>query len=189
MTHLRALTAGLLALTLTACAPAVLDATYVGDSKTGAYTKIPADWETLTIRNDGPFAVRGFWEPGSTQADLLAPGNKVTGVLVRRAPMTDEEGDLSVLSRSIAFNLDVAVESKAARILEPATEVNLGDLFSERIVYEIDTPKGTVKVLQVHAVDSLKGQVYGIAIGCSTTCYDANRSEINRIVYEFEVTK
>lgn len=189
MISLYKLTPTILILLLTACSPALLDATYVGDSKTGSYTKIPPQWGTVIIRNDPAFAVRAIWEPGSTQSDLLTPGEKVTGVLVRRAPMTEQEGDLTTLSRSIAFGLDAALESKKARIIEPFSVVNLGDFFSERIVYEIDTPNGTIKIQQIHAVDSLKGQVYGVAVGCSVNCYEENRLEIDQIINRFEVSK
>ncbi len=189
VTQLRALLVGLIALSLAACAPAELDATYVGDSNTGAYTKAPAGWETAVIRDDAPYRVRGFWESGATKVDLLAGGKFITGVVIKRMPVSDEESNLAVLARSIVFDIDAAVESKEGRIIEPPVPTLVNDLTAERFVYEIDMGSTTTKVLQLTAIDSTGGQVFGIAIGCSKVCFDANRTQINRIIEEFEVTK
>jgi len=188
VTQLRALIFGLIALTMTACAPAQLDATYVGDSNTGAYTKAPAGWESKVIRQDVPFQVRGFWESGGSQAELLGASSMVSGVVVRRMPTSEAEMDLQMLARSLAFNLDEAVEAGAVTFVEGPIPTTIADLIGQRMVYDLTTPAGIVRVQQVGVIDTVNGKVYGIAVGCSTACYDARRSQINEIIESFEVT-
>ena len=188
MNILRTIFISLIAISLTACAPAKLDSTYVGDSDIGAYTKAPAGWITSIIRDDTPYKVRGFWESGATKIDLLNGGEFITGVLIKRMPISEVESDLAVLARSIVFNIEEAVDAKKGRIIEPPIPTLINDLTSERFVYEIDAGTSTTKVLQLTAIDSTGGQVFGIAIGCSKLCFDSNRTKINLIIDEFEVT-
>lgn len=178
--------AGLL---LAGCGVAV-DNTYVGDADLGAFTKAPSTWSTKVVQDVPEFTIHGFWAPGGSQASLLEATSSVSGAIIRRLPTTEEQADLDYLGRTVAFtDLDEALASGYAVISEGPTGTRVSALSGERMVFDLQTDLGTVRILQVSAADRAKGEVYGVVIGCSVTCFNKNRATIDDIVEDFRLNR
>lgn len=172
------------------CAPVKLDSTYVGDAQSKAYTKAPEPWTAIDIEEQPAISVRGFWAPGGSEKMLLSSSVVPTGVVVRRMPTSEDELDLDLLSRQVVFvELESALEQGFASLLEGPTSRKVASLDGEQIVYDLVLEDGTIKVLQLTATDRRANEVYGILVGCSTECFDTNRTTIDRIVANFRIDK
>ncbi len=172
------------------CAPVKLDSTYVGDARSKAYTKAPEPWTVVDIEEQPAISVRGFWAPGGSEKMLLSSSVVPTGVVVRRMPTSEDELDLELLGRQVVFvELESALEQGFASLLEGPTNRKVASLDGEQIVYDLVLEDGTIKVLQLTATDRRANEVYGILVGCSTECFDTNRTTIDRIVANFRIDK
>lgn len=172
------------------CAPVTLDSTYIGDARSKAYTKAPEPWTVVDVQEQPAISVRGFWAPGGSEKMLLSSSVVPTGVVVRRAPTSEEELDLDLLGRQVVFvELESALEQGFASLLEGPTNRKVATLDGEQIVYDLVIKDGTIKVLQLTATDRRANEVYGILVGCSTECFDSNRTTIDRIVANFRIDK
>jgi hypothetical protein len=181
---------GLGTLIAVGCAPVKLDSTYVGDARSKAYTKAPEPWTVVDIEEQPAISVRGFWAPGGSEKMLLSSSVVPTGVVVRRMPTSEDELDLELLGRQVVFvELESALEQGFASLLEGPTNRKVASLDGEQIVYDLVLDDGTIKVLQFTAADRRANEVYGILVGCSTECFDTNRTTIDRIVANFRIDK
>lgn len=172
------------------CAPVTLDSTYVGDARSKAYTKAPEPWSVVEVEEQPAISVRGFWAPGGSEKVLLSSSGVPTGVVVRRMPTSEGELDLELLGRQVVFvELESALEQGFASLLEGPTNRKVASLDGEQIVYDLVLEDGTIKVLQLTANDRRANEVYGILVGCSTECFDKNRTTIDRIVANFRIDK
>lgn len=164
--------------------------TYVGNADLGAFTKAPSTWETNVVQSEPEFAIHGFWAPGGSESTLLEPTSAVSGIIIRRIPTTEEQTDLAFLGRTVAFSdLDTAFEEGYATLNEGPSDTQVSTLSGERLVYDLQTESGTLRVLQVSVADRAKGEVYGVVIGCSVACFTKNRATINSIVQDFRLNQ
>jgi hypothetical protein len=167
-----------------------LDNTYVGNTDLGAYTKTPSSWKTEVVQSAPEFAIHGFWAPGGSESTLLEPTSAVTGAIIRRLPTTEEQADLDYLGRTVAFtDLDEALAAGYAVLSEGPTDTRVSALTGERMVFDLQTEDGTVRILQVSVADRAKGEVYGVVIGCSVVCFTKNRATIDGIVKDFRLNQ
>jgi len=178
------------ALAVVGCSPVTLDSTYVGDARSKAYTKTPEPWTVVDIEEQPAISVRAFWAPGGSEKMLLSSSVVPTGVVVRRMPTSEEELDLDLLSRQVVFvQLESALEEGFASLIEGPKVRKVQKLDGEHIVYDLELDSGTIKVVQLTATDRRANEVYGILVGCSTECFDANRTTIDRIVANFQIDR
>lgn len=176
------------AFALAACGGVSVGSTYVGNADLGAFTKAPSEWKTEVVQTAPEFTMHGFWAPGGSKATLLEPGSAVSGVVIRRLPTTDEQTDLDYLGRTVAFtDLDQALEDGYAVLSEGPTDTRVSRLSGERLVYDLQTDTGTLRILQVSVADRGKGEVYGVVIGCSVACFNENRATIDNIAANFRL--
>lgn len=181
-----AIVAGLL---LAGCGVSV-DNTYVGNADLGAFTKTPSTWRTEVVQDAPEFTIHGFWAPGGSEATLLDATSAVSGAIIRRLPTTEEQSDLDYLGRTVAFtDLDEALAAGYAVISEGPTDTRVSKLSGERMVFDLQTDLGTVRILQVTAADRAQGEVYGVVIGCSVACFNENRATIDAVVKNFRLNQ
>ncbi|MFM7897575.1 MAG: hypothetical protein ACKO97_01230, partial [Actinomycetota bacterium] len=136
------------------------------------------------------FTMHGFWAPGGSKSSLLEPTSAVSGVVIRRLPTTEEQTDLDYLVRTVAFtDLEQALTEGYAVLSEGPTDTRVSKLSGERLVYDLQTEGGTLRILQVSVADRAKGEVYGVVIGCSVACFNANRATIDNIAKDFRLNQ
>jgi hypothetical protein len=177
-----------LSLALAGCGGVSVGSTYVGNADLGAFTKAPSEWKTEVVQTAPEFTMHGFWAPGGSKATLLEPSSAVSGVVIRRLPTTEEQTDLDYLGRTVAFgDLDQALEEGYAVVSEGPTDTRVSKLSGERLVYDLQTDTGTLRILQVSVADRGKGEVYGVVIGCSVACFNENRATIDSIAENFRL--
>lgn len=175
-------------LLLVGCGNVSVGSTYVGNADLGAFTKAPSEWKTDVVQSAPEFSMHGFWAPGGSKTTLLEPSSSVSGVVIRRLPTTEEEIDLEYLGRGVAFSdLNEALEQGYAVLSEGPTDLRVSKLPGEKLVYDLQTESGTLRVVQVSVADRSKGEVYGVVIGCSVVCFAANRATIDSIVKDFRL--
>lgn len=180
--------AALCSVLLGACGKVSIDSTYVGNADLGAYVKAPSDYKTEVVQTQPEFTMHGFWAPGGSKATLLEPSSSVSGVVIRRLPTTEEQTDLDYLGRTVAFSqLDQALSEGYAVLSEGPTATKVSRLAGEKLVYDLQTESGTLRVVQVSVADRAKGEVYGVVIGCSVVCFNENRATIDSIVKDFRL--
>ena len=173
---------------LGACGKVSVDSTYVGNADLGAYVKAPGDYRTEVVQTQPEFTMHGFWAPGGSKSTLLKPSSSVSGVVIRRLPTTEEQTDLDYLGRTVAFtDLEQALADGYAVLSEGPTYTRVSALAGEKLVYDLQTDSGTLRVVQVSVADRTKGEVYGVVIGCSVVCFTANRATIDNIVKDFRL--
>ncbi|NCV09918.1 MAG: hypothetical protein EBV66_05780, partial [Actinobacteria bacterium] len=68
------------------------------------------------------------------------------------------------------------------------SDTRVSALAGEKLVYDLQTENGTLRVVQVSVADRVKGEVYGVVIGCSVVCFNANRATIDNIVKDFRLS-
>ncbi|NBR77075.1 MAG: hypothetical protein EBT73_07115, partial [Actinobacteria bacterium] len=85
-------------------------------------------------------------------------------------------------------DLDQALEEGFAVVSEGPTDTRVSALPGEKLVYDLQTENGTLRVVQVSVADRVKGEVYGVVIGCSVVCFNANRATIDNIVKDFRLS-
>ncbi len=181
--------AAMLGVLLGACGKVSIDSTYVGNADLGAYVKAPSEYKTEVVQMQPEFTMHGFWAPGGSKSTLLEPSAAVSGVVIRRLPTTEEQTDLDYLGRTVAFtDLDQALEEGFAVVSEGPTDTRVSALPGEKLVYDLQTENGTLRVVQVSVADRVKGEVYGVVIGCSVVCFNANRATIDNIVKDFRLS-
>ena len=179
----------MLGVLLGACGKVPVDSTYVGNADLGAYVKAPNEYTTEVVQTQPEFTMHGFWAPGGSKATLLEPSAAVSGVVIRRLPTTEEQSDLAYLGRTVAFtDLDQAFDEGYAVVSEGPTDTRVSALPGEKLVYDLQTENGTLRVVQVSVADRVKGEVYGVVIGCSVVCFNANRATIDNIVKDFRLS-
>ncbi|MEY2766338.1 MAG: hypothetical protein RL552_1243, partial [Actinomycetota bacterium] len=140
------------------------------------------------VQTQPEFTMHGFWAPGGSKSTLLEPSSAVSGVIIRRIPTTDEQTDLDYLGRTVAFtDLEQALAEGYAVLSEGPTDTRVSALPGEKLVYDLQTESGTLRVVQVSVADRSKGEVYGVVIGCSVVCFTANRATIDSIVKDFRL--
>lgn len=177
-----------LSLTAVGCSGLEVGNTYIGDSKVSAYAKTPSGWATETIQENPLFSLRSFGEPGLEVKDVMKPTNKLTGLIGRRAPDTEEPVALDILGKNLVFSdIDAAVESGEIRILSGPIEFSLDGKIANVMLYTVEAEGGTTKVKQVWAIDPVRGQAYGLAVGCSIDCFDSNEDTVDSIIESFAV--
>jgi hypothetical protein len=94
------------------------------------------------------------------------------------------------LGRTVAFtDLDEALAAGYAVLSEGPTDTRVSALTGERMVFDLQTEDGTVRILQVSVADRAKGEVYGVVIGCSVVCFTKNRATIDGIVKDFRLNQ
>ena len=175
-------------LLLAGCANVGVGSTYVGNSDLGAFTKAPSEWQTSVVQSAPEFSMHGFWAPGGSKATLLEPTSAVSGVVIRRTPTSEEENDFTYLGRGVAFSdLNEALEQGFAALIQDPVDTRVSKLPGEKLVYDLQTDGGTLRVVQVSVADRSKGEVYGVVVGCSVVCFKANRATIDRIVKTFRL--
>ena len=173
---------------LGACGKVSVDSTYVGNADLGAYVKAPGDYRTDVVQTQPEFTMHGFWAPGGSKSTLLEPSSAVSGVVIRRLPTTEEQTDLDYLGRTVAFtDLEQALSEGYAVLSEGPTDTRVSALPGEKLVFDLQTESGTLRVVQVSVADRTKGEVYGVVIGCSVVCFTANRATIDSIVKDFRL--
>ena len=173
---------------LGACGKVSVDSTYVGNADLGAYVKAPGDYRTDVVQTQPEFTMHGFWAPGGSKSTLLEPSSAVSGVVIRRLPTTEEQTDLDYLGRTVAFtDLEQALAEGYAVFSEGPTDTRVSALPGEKLVFDLQTESGTLRVVQVSVADRTKGEVYGVVIGCSVVCFTANRATIDSIVKDFRL--
>ena len=178
------------ALLLVACGSVGVGNTYVGNADLGAFTKAPSEWKTEVVQSQPEFTMHGFWAPGGSKSSLLEPTSAVSGVVIRRLPTTEEQTDLDYLGRTVAFtDLEQALTEGYAVLSEGPTDTRVSKLSGERLVYDLQTEGGTLRILQVSVADRAKGEVYGVVIGCSVACFNANRATIDNIAKDFRLNQ
>lgn len=178
----------LLTLSCVGCGKVSVGSTYVGNASLGAYTKAPSEWTADVVQTAEEFTMHGFWAPGGSKTTLLEPSATVSGVVIRRLPTTEEETDLTYLGRGVAFSdLNEALDQGYAVLSEGPTATKVSKLQGERLVYDLQTEGGTLRVVQVSVADRTKGEVYGVVVGCSVTCFNDNRATIDRIIEDFRL--
>lgn len=176
-------------LLLTACQGLEVNNTYLGDSKVGAYAKAPGKWGVETIQENPLFSLQSFSEEGLTSSDLMKPTGKMTGLIGRRAPNAESPVSLDDLGLNMVFSdVNAAVETGEITIISGPLEFDLEGKPANVILYTVTSDKGVTKVKQIWAIDPLKGNTYGIAIGCSIECFDSNATEIDSILESFTVS-
>ena len=186
----RLVTAFVAALLLAACGGVSVGNTYVGNADLGAFTKAPSEWKTEVVQSQPEFTMHGFWAPGGSKSSLLEPTSAVSGVVIRRLPTTEEQTDLDYLGRTVAFtDLEQALTEGYAVLSEGPTDTRVSKLTGERLVYDLQTEGGTLRILQVSVADRAKGEVYGVVIGCSVACFNANRATIDNIAKDFRLNQ
>jgi hypothetical protein len=160
---------------LLGCAGVNVSNTYVGNADLGAYTKAPSQWKTEVVQSQPEFTMHGFWAPGGSKTSLLEPISAVSGVVIRRLPTTEEQTDLDYLGYAV--------------LSEGPTDTRVSKLSGERLVFDLQTESGVVRILQVSVADRAKGEVYGVVIGCSVVCFNENRATIDNIVKDFRLNR
>ena len=153
-----------------------------------SYVKTPSEYKTEVVQTQPEFTMHGFWAPGGSKSTLLEPSSAVSGVVIRRLPTTEEQTDLDYLGRTVAFtDLEQAFTDGYAVLCEGPTNTRVSTLAGEKLVYDLQTENGTLRVVQVSVADRAKGEVYGVVIGCSVVCFNANRATIDGIVKDFRL--
>jgi hypothetical protein len=174
---------------LSSCQSIQVDNTYLGDAKVGAYAKAPGQWDVEVIQENALFSLRSFNEPGLTSSDLMKPTNELTGLIGRRSPNTETPVSLDDLGLNMVFSdVNAAAESGEITILSGPLEFSLDGKPAKVLLYTVTSDKGVTKVKQVWVIDPLKGNTYGIALGCSVECFDGKEKEINSILESFTVS-
>jgi len=177
-------------LSLAGCGGVSVGNTYVGSADLGAFTKAPSEWQSEVVQSQPEFTMHGFWAPGGSRATLLEPNSSVSGVVIRRLPTTEEQTDLDYLGRTVAFtDLDQALEEGYAVLSEGPTATRVSKLSGEKLIFDLQTDSGTLRVLQVSVANRLKGEVYGVVIGCSVKCFNDNRATIDSIAKDFRLNQ
>lgn len=175
---------------LASCGSLSVESTYVGNADLGAFTKAPSEWKTDVVQSQPEFTMHGFWAPGGSKTSLLEPTSAVSGVVIRRLPTTEEQTDLDYLGRTVAFtDLEQALTEGYAVLSEGPTDTRVSKLSGEKLVYDLQTEGGTLRILQVSVADRAKGEVYGVVIGCSVACFNANRETIEDIAKDFRLNQ
>ncbi|MBM3815939.1 MAG: hypothetical protein FJW13_02860 [Actinobacteria bacterium] len=172
------------------CGGVSVGSTYVGNADLGAFTKAPSEWKSEVVQSQPEFTMHGFWAPGGSKATLLEPNSAVSGVVIRRLPTTEEQTDLDYLGRTVAFtDLEQALEEGYAVLSEGPTDTRVSKLSGERLIFDLQTDSGTLRVLQVSVANRVKGEVYGVVIGCSVKCFNDNRATIDSIAKDFRLNQ
>jgi len=110
--------------------------------------------------------------------------------VIRRLPTTEEQTDLDYLGRTVAFtDLEQALEEGYAVLSEGPTDTRVSKLSGERLIFDLQTDSGTLRVLQVSVANRVKGEVYGVVIGCSVKCFNDNRATIDSIAKDFRLNQ
>lgn len=175
---------------LVGCGGVSIGNTYVGNAELGAYTKAPSQWKTEVVQSQPEFTMHGFWAPGGSKTTLLEPTSAVSGVVIRRLPTSEEQSDLDYLGRTVAFtDLDQALAEGYAVLSEGPTDTRVSKLSGERLVYDLQTDSGVLRILQVSVADRAKGEVYGVVLGCSVVCFNENRATIDNIARDFRLNQ
>ena len=175
---------------LVGCGGVSIGNTYVGNAELGAYTKAPSQWKTEVVQSQPEFTMHGFWAPGGSKTTLLEPTSAVSGVVIRRLPTSEEQTDLDYLGRTVAFtDLDQALAEGYAVLSEGPTDTRVSKLSGERLVYDLQTDSGVLRILQVSVADRAKGEVYGVVLGCSVVCFNENRATIDNIARDFRLNQ
>lgn len=199
---LRCGVAGLLAaLALTACAGSGW--TYVSNSDLGVYFKIPQDWTLFDAEDlaaeadaDSPPTQSQQWviafdaAPDASLEHLLSGDNVHPAGLARAKALSDEQRDDYSLSslRNELVPLDQLAQIPGAVEVVSSEDLTLRDgLRGEHAVFNLRSGDGTYTLSQTALVDADTRNVYVLAIGCVSDCYERNSDEIRQVTDSWTV--
>jgi hypothetical protein len=197
--------AAVAALALAACGT---DYHYVKNSDEVVYLKVPNDWK---IYDEEQYFRATLDEPSPAQLDALRenewatafdsdpnPNPRNLNALDSRHPHgfarvhdigIDEHDTFSMQSaRNLVAPVDELIDAGAAQVLD-ADEFSLdGGFRGSHIVVNLGLEKGGYTTLdQTVVVDADTTKLYILAIGCSDTCYEKHKGEIESLVDSWTV--
>jgi hypothetical protein len=200
----------LVGLVVVGCQPSPY--TYVRNSEDGAYVRFPSDWHLFNPEEVlGRQAEQGGLTPGLAEqlaqrqwavafdADpqptldhlFVEPNGHVIGLMRVRRLSEEERDQFSIASlRNEFIDVDEILLTDQGRI-EPLLSEDLTTpegLRGLRLRFNIGSPSGEVFTYdQTAYVDAATEKVYLLALGCTVECFEAQRSEIERITESWTI--
>jgi len=170
--------------TLSACSPAPVEASFLGNAEVGGWTRAPEGWSSARLGAADPSrTIEGFWAPGGDASKVLAPNQIPSGLLQRQVVQTPGDAALELAAVNVVFP-----DATAAGIKEVSrTKVSVGESEGLRIVFEFVMPGGEVTIAQIAVINRDERTVQSIALGCSSLCFKQNQTQIASIIDTWKV--
>jgi hypothetical protein len=180
--------------------------TYVKNSETNAFFKVPEDWtlydeeavlagqdlspQRAQVQSEALRWLMAFDAHPDPSLDHLLDvesGHPAGFVLVRA--LNDEERDIVSLGllRNFIFPVDDLAEQGRAELLEQEDLVLDGGLHGTRLLFNVQPDGDFLTVNQTGLVDPETRLLYVFAIGCEADCYISNEDLIEEVVSSWTV--
>lgn len=201
----------LAALVLTALAGCATSGyTYIANQNLGAYLRVPADYEVFDTeqvlgealadlpRDQAEALLERQWvvafdageepEPDRFVSQLTAPAGELSG-LARVRVLNNRERlaySLESLGNELISEQQAAQLGNRLRVLD-VQEVSQEDADGLKLTFSVEAAKGTFVFDQLGFIDDHHRKVFVLALGCSSSCYEANRDAIAEIIESWTI--
>ena len=194
-----------LALALTACQGSGFS--YVSNSSTNTYFKVPEEWKLFdrnemmsggspaislqSIQSESDLWVVAFDAAPSPDLDnvLATSSQHPTGYALVR-PLSEKERDTysiaSLRNEVVPLDRLEQADGRVQAVSEKEIELESG-AHGSRLVHKIKIGEEFFTLDQTGLVDSGTHRVYVLVIGCKAACYEANRSVIDQVAASWTI--
>jgi hypothetical protein len=180
--------------------------TYVKNSESNTFFRVPRDWKLYDGRGllpasnpivSSPQAPTERWQvvfdanPRPTRKFFGSPRFPQGFAIIR--PLTNEERDVISLAslRNLVFPIDqlLTQDPKSVDILKSEDLVVRDGFRGSRIIFTINRGADFLAVNQTGLIDMDTKKLYVFLVGCGVDCYIQNRETIDQIVGSWTVTE
>lgn len=176
----------LVAVAVGACSFRGSDYQYVRSPGTGTYMKLPDTWDVARIEADESVEFARVFD--QTKIDLDGPSwasDRPTGFVQVRSLSSTERDVLSFeLARNVVFKVD---EGMANGTVTPVKNLKAdqGPFRGQRLIFTVEGDGTVATIDQTALVDAKTTRFYLLVIGCTPTCYERHKDEIDAIASSF----
>lgn len=191
-----AVMAAVTALVLSACGPTY---TYLTSTSSQSYLAVPHSWKVFnqhsimsSTGSSGSFAYLAFFDDNARPSlkDSLSATSKPWGVLRIRDLSGSEQASYSFDSLgNELIQLDQMTQSGQAQVIGNPTVLTHGGYRGIREEIAISVGGKTLLADEEGYVNSGTTKAWALLVGCSSTCFNQNHAEINRLVQSWTVGK
>ena len=190
---------------LAACAESGF--TYVTDSQTNTFFKVPEEWaiykedeilasqsETISPQREAvaralQYVVAFDGAPNPSLIHVMAANSDHPAGWTKVRVLNDQERDTFSLAsiRNAVLPVDQLVKRNNAEIISQEDVVRPGGLHGSRLVFNIKEETQFVTINQTGLVDPSTRVLYLFVIGCEANCYVDNEEVINEVVSSWTI--
>lgn len=150
--------------------------------------RLPAQDHLVLSHWVAGFSAQSNADPGT----LFSGTSAYVGGIVRSRHIVSPELDIEPLSVNALLSQmnDLALLPNGAELVTQRNQrarTFAGTVNGIETEFDFATATGTITARYVVAVDVLRGQLHSLFIGCSATCFDTYRADIDRIVDSFTI--